>query len=53
LGNHTEGLDDTFFTSCFISGLKEELKTEVKMFNPRTMMDAITLAKLAEDKASA
>jgi len=46
-------LDDAFFTSCFISGLKEEIKPEVKMFNPKIMMDAIALAKLAEDKASA
>ena len=53
LANHKEGLDDTFFTSCFISGLKEEHKIEVKIFNPKTMMDAIALAKLAEDKASA
>ena len=53
LANHIEGLDDTFFKSCFINGLKEEHKLEVKMFNPKTMMDAIALAKLAEDKASA
>ena len=53
LANHIEGLDDTFFTSYFISGLKEELKPEFKMFNPKTMMDVIALAKLAEDKAIA
>jgi len=52
LANHIEGLDDTFFTSCFINGLKEELKPEVKMFNLKTMMDVIALVKLAEDKAS-
>ena len=53
LANHIEGLDDAFFTSCFISGLKEEIRLEVKMFNPKTMMDAIALAKLAKDKANA
>ena len=53
LANHNEGLDDAFFTSCFISGLKEEIRLEVKMFNPKTMMDAIALAKLTEDKANA
>lgn len=53
LANHIEGLDNAFFTSCFINGLKEEIKLEVKMFNPKTMMDAIALAKLIEDKANA
>ena len=53
LANHTEGLDNVFFTSFFINGLKEEIIPKVKMFNPKTMMDAIALAKLAKDKASA
>jgi len=53
LANHIEGLDETFCTSCFINGIKEEIKIKVKMFNPKTMMDVIALSKLAEDKASA
>lgn len=39
--------------SYFISKLKGEIKAEVKIFNPKTMMDSIALAKLVEDKASA
>lgn len=43
----------TFFMSYFINGLKEEIKLEVKIFNPKIMMDTISLVKLAEDKANA
>lgn len=53
LANHTEGLSDEFFRSCFVSGLKDALRSEVKMFRPTTMMEALGLAKLAEDKISA
>ncbi|KAH9292049.1 hypothetical protein KI387_042764, partial [Taxus chinensis] len=52
LANHTEGLSDDFFKSCFVSGLKEPIRSKVKMFQPQNMMDALGLAKLAEDKLS-
>ena len=50
LANHTKGLPDDFYRSCFISGLKDAIRSEVKMFSPNTMMEALGLAKLAEDK---
>ncbi|MGD0460848.1 MAG: hypothetical protein ABSC21_24290, partial [Terriglobia bacterium] len=53
LANHTEGLSDEFYRSCFISGLKDEIRSEVKMFCPNTMMEVLGLAKLAEDKIAA
>ena len=34
----------------FISGLKDAIHSEVKMFSPNTMMEDLGLAKLAEDK---
>ena len=34
LANHTEGFPDAFYLSCFISGLKDAIRSEVKMFFP-------------------
>lgn len=53
LANHIEGLDEAFFHIYFISGLKEEIQVEVKIFNPRNMITTIGLAKLAKDKFNA
>ena len=53
LANHTEGLPNAFYLSCFISGLKDAIRSKVKMFCPRTMMEALGLAKLAENKIRA
>ena len=53
LTNHTEGFPNAFYLSYFISGLKDAIRSEVKMFCPRTMMEALGLAKLAEDKIRA
>ena len=41
LSNHTEGLSDAFYRSCFISGLKDGIRYEVKMFCPSIMMESI------------
>ena len=51
--NHTKGFPDAFYLSCFISGLKDAIRSKVKMFYPNTMMEALRLAKLAEDKIRA
>ena len=37
----------------FISGLKDAIQYEVKMFYPNTMMESLGLAKLAEDNTRA
>ena len=50
LANHTEGLYDAFYMSCFISGLKDVVRSEVKMLCPNTMTKAIGLDKLEEGK---
>ncbi|KAK9287680.1 hypothetical protein L1049_016118 [Liquidambar formosana] len=48
LANRTSGLPEEFFVSCFISGLKEEIKAGVQMFKPTNMVETIGLAKLQE-----
>ena len=53
LTNHTEGFFDAFYKSCFISGLKDAIRSEVKMFYPNTMMESLGLDKLVEDKIMA
>jgi len=53
LVNITKGLDDSFFKSCFISNLKDDIQVEVKMFNPKEMIDVIALDNLVEDKFNA
>lgn len=37
LANRTNGLTQEFFVSCFLSGLKEEIKAGVQMFHPTTI----------------
>lgn len=44
LANRTCGLSEEFFISCFISGLKDEIRTGVQMFKSTTLTQAIGLA---------
>ena len=53
LTNHTKGLPNAFYLICFISGLKDAICSEVKMFCPNTTMEALVLDKLVEDKIQA
>ncbi|XP_057475850.1 uncharacterized protein LOC130763850 isoform X2 [Actinidia eriantha] len=53
LANKTQNLPESFFTSCFISGLKEEIKANVLMFRPINITQAIGLAKLQENSIEA
>lgn len=39
-------LAEEYAVSCFISGLKEEIQVPVRMFQPRTLQKALSLAKL-------
>ena len=41
LANHTEGFTDAFYRSCFISGLKNAIRSEVQMFCPNIMMETL------------
>lgn len=53
LANKTTGLTEEFFISCFVSGLKEEIKGGVQMFQPRSISQAMGLARLQEDTVEA
>ena len=50
LVKHTEGFFDVFYSSCFISGLKDTIRSDITMFCPNTMMEILGWAKLAKDK---
>ncbi|XP_071928143.1 uncharacterized protein [Coffea arabica] len=39
---------DCYYKTCFLSGLKEEIVTMVKLAKPKTLADAIEAAKLQE-----
>ncbi|XP_027122021.1 uncharacterized protein [Coffea arabica] len=41
-------LDELYFVSSFISGLKEKIRPMVKMFKPQTLMKAFEVAELQE-----
>ncbi|KAF8364731.1 hypothetical protein HHK36_033288 [Tetracentron sinense] len=50
LANRTDGLTDFFLISCFVCGLKEEIRMDVQMFHPTTLNAAIGLARLQEEQ---
>ncbi|XP_042988692.1 uncharacterized protein LOC122316222 [Carya illinoinensis] len=49
LANRLKGLSERHKMSCFISGLKDEIRIPVKMFNPLNLGAAFGLAKLQEE----
>jgi len=48
--NHVNGLSAPFYLSCFIFGLKLEIRHEVIPFQPNLLFEVINLAKLQEEK---
>lgn len=50
LSNHVTGLPHHFLSRCFISRLKAHIRREVQVVQPISLMPAIDLAKLQEDK---
>ncbi|KAA8526085.1 hypothetical protein F0562_007815 [Nyssa sinensis] len=53
LANKTNGLSEEFFVSCFVSGLKDEIKAGVQMFRPKNVSHAMGLAGLQEETIEA
>ncbi|XP_042952144.1 uncharacterized protein K02A2.6-like [Carya illinoinensis] len=49
LANRLRGLSDEHKLCCFISGLKDEIRLPIKMFNPVNMNAAYGLARLQEE----
>ena len=49
LSNRIKGLSDSHKLSCFLSGLKDEVRLPVKMLNPKNLNGAFGLAKIQEE----
>ncbi|GKA99787.1 transposon ty3-G gag-pol polyprotein [Tanacetum coccineum] len=50
ISHQVDGLPETFLVGCFIGGLKEEIRLEVKLKTPRNLTEAIGMALLVEEK---
>nr|GEV91046.1 hypothetical protein [Tanacetum cinerariifolium] len=50
LSHQVDGLPEDFLMTCYIGGLKDEVKLEVKMKKPRSLIDAMGLSRMAEEK---
>jgi hypothetical protein len=48
LAFRTEGMSDAFFHECFISGLKDEIQSQVLTTHPPTWSEATQRAKEAQ-----
>ena len=44
----TQVLSEEFYVSCFASGLCEELQNEVLLFEPTTLVQAMSLSCMQE-----
>jgi hypothetical protein len=49
ISNRLRGISDYNKLSCFLSGLKDEIRLPVSMFNPPTLLAAYGLAKVQEE----
>jgi len=49
--NRLRGISDHNKLSCFLSGLKDEIRLHVCMFNPPNLLVAYGLAKVQEEHA--
>lgn len=46
-------LSEEYLLSCYVGGLEDEIQLSVRMFNPKTVQQALCLAKLQEASAKA
>ena len=49
LSNKVRGIDDHNRVSCFLGGLKDDIRLPVRMFKPQTLLAAYGLAKVQEE----
>lgn len=49
LANCLGGLDEAYKLSCFLNGLKDNIRLSIKMLNPNNIQRAFALAKLEEE----
>ncbi|KAL5750115.1 hypothetical protein ACOSP7_024718 [Xanthoceras sorbifolium] len=52
LFHRVDELPEKFLIGCFIAGLKDEVRLDVKIKQPRSFTDAIGVARLVEEKNS-
>lgn len=50
LSNQLTGIDLDFLRSCFESGLRHDIRHEVRLHRPTTLLQTFSLAKMIEDK---
>ena len=49
VSNRIKGLSPLLKLSCFLSGLKDEIRLPVRMLNPQSLNEAFGLAKIQEE----
>ena len=50
LSHQVEGLPEPFLIGCFIAGLRDDIRLDVKIKQPRTLASAIGVARLIEER---
>ncbi|KAL5831742.1 hypothetical protein ACOSQ4_017096 [Xanthoceras sorbifolium] len=50
LSHRVDGLPKNFLVGCFIAGLRDEIRLDVKIKQPRSLTDAIGVARLIEER---
>lgn len=50
LSHRVDGLPENFLIGCFIAGLRDEIRIDVKIKQPRTLADTIGVARLIEER---
>ncbi|KAK9195245.1 hypothetical protein WN943_003365 [Citrus x changshan-huyou] len=52
LADRTRNLPESFFISCFLSGLREDIKIGVQMLKPASLLQTFELARFQEEYAA-
>lgn len=52
LSHRVDHLPETFLVGCFIAGLQDDIRLDVKIKQPTTLTDAIGVARLIEERNS-
>ena len=50
LSHRVNGLHETFLIGCFIVGLRDDIRLDVKIKQPRTLSDAIGVTRLIKER---
>ena len=50
LSHQVDGLPESFLIGCFVAGLRDDVRIDVKIKQPHTLADAIGVARLIEER---